>query len=85
MADRGSTLTSNHWGVGLVETDGERITAVGNHPRDPAPNRLNENIPDSLYGPGRITDAHTDHELLERASFERAIGDYVRIARELCG
>ena len=38
-----------------------------------------------LYGPGRITDAHTDHELLERASFERAIGDYVRIARELCG
>ena len=54
MADRGSTLTSNHWGVGLVETDGERITAVGNHPRDPAPNRLNENIPDSLYGPGRI-------------------------------
>ena len=54
MADRRSTLTSNHWGVGLVETDGERITAVGNHPRDPAPNRLNENIPDSLYGPGRI-------------------------------
>ena len=51
MADRRSTLTSNHWGVGLVETDGERITAVGNHPRDPAPNRLNENIPDSLYGP----------------------------------
>jgi len=54
MADRRSTLTSNHWGVGLVETDGERITAVGNHPRDPAPNRLNENIPDSLHGPGRI-------------------------------
>ena len=50
MADRRSTLTSNHWGVGLVETDGERITAVVNHPRDPAPNRLNENIPDSLYG-----------------------------------
>ena len=37
-----------------------------------------------LYGPGRIADAHTDHEHMERQSFERAIGDYARTARELC-
>ena len=36
-----------------------------------------------LYGPGRIEDAHTDHEVLETASFERAVGDYVDVARDL--
>lgn len=36
-----------------------------------------------LYGPGSIEVAHTDHEHLERASFERAVADYERTAREL--
>jgi len=36
-----------------------------------------------LYGPGSITDAHTDHEKLTAASFERAVADYERVAREL--
>jgi len=36
-----------------------------------------------LYGPGSIDDAHTDHEQLARDSFERAIGEYERTAREL--
>src|SRR5262245_823392 len=36
-----------------------------------------------LYGPGSIEDAHTDHEKLARASFERAVSDYERTAREL--
>lgn len=36
-----------------------------------------------LYGPGRILDAHTDHERLSKASFERAVADYGRVAREL--
>jgi len=36
-----------------------------------------------LYGPGSIDDAHTDHEKLARASFERAVSDYERTAREL--
>ncbi len=36
-----------------------------------------------LYGPGSIDDAHTDHEQLAAASFERAVGDYERTAREL--
>jgi acetylornithine deacetylase len=36
-----------------------------------------------LYGPGSIDDAHTDHEKLAVASFERAVGEYERVAREL--
>jgi len=36
-----------------------------------------------LYGPGSILDAHTADEKLELSSFERAIADYERTAREL--
>lgn len=36
-----------------------------------------------LYGPGRILDAHTDHERLSKRSFEQAVVDYHRTAREL--
>lgn len=36
-----------------------------------------------LYGPGSIRDAHTAHEKLEASSFERAVADYGRVAREL--
>jgi len=36
-----------------------------------------------LYGPGSIDDAHTAHEKLELDSFERAVADYERVAREL--
>lgn len=36
-----------------------------------------------LYGPGEIQDAHTAHEKLAADSFERAVHDYARVAREL--
>jgi len=36
-----------------------------------------------LYGPGSIGVAHTDHEHIELDSFERAVVDYERTAREL--
>jgi acetylornithine deacetylase len=36
-----------------------------------------------LYGPGRILDAHTDHERLSKASFARAVADYGRVAHAL--
>jgi acetylornithine deacetylase len=36
-----------------------------------------------LYGPGRILDAHTEGEKLTKTSFERAVADYARTAREL--
>ena len=36
-----------------------------------------------LYGPGRILDAHTDHECVSKASMEQAVKDYYDTAREL--
>ncbi len=36
-----------------------------------------------LYGPGRILDAHSEHERVAKRSIERAIADYARVAREL--
>jgi len=36
-----------------------------------------------LYGPGSIRDAHTAHEHLTEDSFEQAVADYERTAREL--
>jgi acetylornithine deacetylase len=36
-----------------------------------------------LYGCGRILDAHTDHECLEKRSFERAVDQLERTARGL--
>ena len=49
-----SSFTSSHWGVGVVETDGTRITAIKPYPKDPAPSRINDNIPDSLSGRARV-------------------------------
>ena len=36
-----------------------------------------------LYGPGSIRDAHTSHEKLTEASFDQAVADYERVARQL--
>ena len=36
-----------------------------------------------LYGPGRILDAHSDHERVSKRSVEQAIEDYRRVALEL--
>jgi acetylornithine deacetylase len=36
-----------------------------------------------LYGPGRILDAHTDHERVSKRSLELAIVEYQRTARDL--
>ena len=36
-----------------------------------------------LYGPGRILDAHTDHERVSKQSFELAVADYGRVAGDL--
>lgn len=38
-----------------------------------------------LFGPGHILDAHTDHECLDMAAFERAVEEHVATARELLG
>ena len=47
-------LTSSHWGIGVVETEGDKITAVTGHPSDPDPSPLNHNMPGSLNGAARV-------------------------------
>ena len=47
-------LTSNHWGLGLVEVKNGQIVRVANHPLDPDPPTLNDNIATSLNGRARI-------------------------------
>ncbi|THH38116.1 hypothetical protein E4Z66_00630 [Aliishimia ponticola] len=47
-------LTSNHWGLGLVRTQGGRITDIAPHPADPSPSALNDNMAASLGGRARV-------------------------------
>ncbi|MAV46384.1 MAG: hypothetical protein CBC49_008520 [Alphaproteobacteria bacterium TMED89] len=72
MTSKHSALTSSHWGAGIVETDGTRITAVHPYAADPAPNRLNENIPGSLYGTSRIRRPAVRASWLEHGAQRRA-------------
>lgn len=48
------SLTSNHWGIGVVETKGGKVSAVRGHPLDPNPSRLNDNIAGGLGGRARV-------------------------------
>ena len=72
MTKKLSALTSSHWGAGVVESDGNRITAVRPYPGDPAPNRINENIPGSLYSDSRIRRPAVRASWLEQGPEARA-------------
>ncbi|MEM1385366.1 MAG: molybdopterin-dependent oxidoreductase, partial [Pseudomonadota bacterium] len=52
--DSSDSLTSSHWGAGLVRVSNGRVQAVAPHPGDPNPSRINENIADSLHGRARV-------------------------------
>ena len=73
-------LTSSHWGVGQVETDGDRITAVHPHPADPDPSRLNENIAGSLNGRARVLRPAVRASWLEGKPGERGRDPFVEVA-----
>ncbi|MEM9852133.1 MAG: molybdopterin-dependent oxidoreductase [Pseudomonadota bacterium] len=47
-------LTSSHWGLGIIETEGDRICAVHPHPSDPDPSPLNGNMAAGLGGQSRV-------------------------------
>ena len=46
--------TSHHWGPGQAEVRDGRVIAVGPHPDDPDPSRINENIADGIYHRSRV-------------------------------
>ena len=48
------TLTGNHWGAGISETQNGRLVAVHPHPNDPNPSEINRNIASSLNGRARV-------------------------------
>ncbi|MEL7115719.1 MAG: molybdopterin-dependent oxidoreductase, partial [Pseudomonadota bacterium] len=74
-------LTSSHWGLGLVETDGGRITAVHPHPADPDPSPLNDNIAGSLNGPARVLRPAVRKAWLDGTSgSERGRGPFVEVS-----
>jgi len=55
MQQNNSKLTSNHWGIGLVEVADGKIVSVKGHPSDPNPSEINKNIASSLNGNARIS------------------------------
>ena len=46
--------TSHHWGPGQAEVRDGRVIAVGPHPDNPDPSRINENIADGIYHRSRV-------------------------------
>ncbi len=54
MAARSGRLTSNHWGLGIVESHQGQLLGVSGHPQDPQPSPINENIASSLNGSARV-------------------------------
>lgn len=48
-------ITINHWGLGLAELQGDKLSDVAGHPHDPAPSPINRNIASSLNGAARVT------------------------------
>ncbi|MEM9350501.1 MAG: molybdopterin-dependent oxidoreductase, partial [Pseudomonadota bacterium] len=54
MTADGTHLTSNHWGMGLVQIRDGRVIGVDPHPRDLEPSAINDNIAGSLAGRARV-------------------------------
>lgn len=54
MHKASSKLTSNHWGIGLVDVEDGKIVSVQGHPKDPNPSGINANIASSLNGAARV-------------------------------
>lgn len=51
--NKGRWVTANHWGPSVIQLDGNDIH-VTQHPDDPNPSRINENISGALQGQSRV-------------------------------
>ncbi len=65
------TLTASHWGPGIVEVSGGRVTSVLPHPDDPDPSRINENIAGCLNGSARVLRPAVRRSYLEHGALAR--------------
>ena len=78
-----TSLTSNHWGVGLVETIDDEIIGVHPFAEDPEPSDLNKNIVESIHGEARVLRPAFRKSWLEngpgRSSVERGKDTFVEV------
>lgn len=68
MTSFSGKLTASHWGIGVVQTQGENLLSVGPHPLDPAGSDINLNIASSLQGDARVLRPSIRKSWLEKAS-----------------
>ena len=74
------TLTSSHWGIGVVTTRDGQITDVAGHPIDPDPSDLNANIPGGLNGQARVLRPAVRAGWLDGRTGERGRDPFVEVS-----
>ena len=76
------SLTSSHWGIGVVTTRDGTITSVTGHPSDPDPSPLNENMAQSLTGRARVLRPAIRKSWLEKRpdAVERGRDSFVEVS-----
>lgn len=77
---REKTLTSSHWGIGLVETHDCTVTSVKGHPSDPDPSPLNHNMASSLNGKARVLRPAVRKGWLDGRRGERGRDEFVEVS-----
>ena len=73
------TLTSSHWGIGVVRTRDGRIRSVEGHPSDPQPSPLNGNIAQGLQGRARVLNPAVRASWLSGQKGERGRDPFVEV------
>ncbi len=74
------TLTSSHWGIGVVRSKGGRVTSVTGHASDPDPSALNGNIADGLSGRARVLRPAVRAGWLDGGRGERGRDPFVQVS-----
>ena len=80
MPDDRRTLSSSHWGIGLLRTEDGRIVDVQGHPSDPDPSPLNRNIPEGLNGRARVLRPAIRESWLKGEKGERGRDPFVEVS-----
>ncbi|MEM9205311.1 MAG: molybdopterin-dependent oxidoreductase [Pseudomonadota bacterium] len=75
-----SELTSTHWGVAQVFTDGQKITAIKPHPNDLDPSPISDNLVSSLNGRARILRPAIREGWLNGGTGERGKDRFVEVS-----
>ncbi len=83
MPEDQRSLTSSHWGIGLIRMRDGRIVGVDSHESDPDPSPLNHNIPEGLSGRARILRPAIREGWLNGRGSERGRDRFVEVSWEV--